>query len=253
MFSVFCSGREEKIASSLRTYRSTRLRISRGRLRGVDAGVPLLGVHQRCVHFGTKSGSREVFLNTGIPHPQGTKLCYSKRELAKEITVLWRYLQCKYRQLSEGRSDSQMWRGLMPKKVVLKLDDAFSGEGNALLDISHLFDYRGESPDDEELISLIEEQFTDVRTRFQAEKESWATFSKTMETVGALAEIFLDSSESDVRCLASALIRLIGSRLTPRIGIRQGRHVSIAMAKSTSWRPMNRCWLMRIPREARHC
>jgi hypothetical protein len=179
MFCVFTTGREEKIASSLR--------------------VPLLAVRKSCLHFGTKSGSREAFLHTGVPHPQGTKLCHSKRELAQEMAGLWHYLESKYQRLAHNTgSTEELWRALMPQKVVIKLDDAFSGEGNALLDISKLHAYRGDSRSTQ-FVDLIEEQFTEEHTRFQAVEECWETFTPKCESVGVLAEIFLDSSERDVR------------------------------------------------------
>jgi hypothetical protein len=88
MFCVFTTGREEKIASSLRTETTITcarqwvvvaaavvvvvvvevLTFDHHRCR--LAGVPLLAVRKNCLHFGTKSGSREAFLRTGVPHPQ---------------------------------------------------------------------------------------------------------------------------------------------------------------------------------------
>lgn len=176
MFCVFTTGREEKIASSLR--------------------VPLLAVRKNCLHFGTKSGSREAFLRTGVPHPQGTKLCHSKRELAQEMAGLWRYLKAKYQRLTAHHTNGSkgLWRALMPRKVVIKLDDAFSGEGNALLDITELHAYRGDNHSIQ-FVDLIEQQFTHERTRFQAVEECWDTFAPKCASVGVLAEIFLDSSD----------------------------------------------------------
>jgi hypothetical protein len=106
----------------------------------------------------------------------------------------------------------------MPQKVVIKLDDAFSGEGNALLDISKLHAYRGDSRSTQ-FVDLIEEQFTEEHTRFQAVEECWETFAPKCESVGVLAEIFLDSSERDVRYAnrADSLFRTsppLGSTLT---------------------------------------
>jgi hypothetical protein len=196
MFCVFSTGREEKIASSL--------------------GVPLLGVRKNCLHWGTKSGSREAFLHTGVPHPQGTKLCFSKRELAHEMAAMWRYLESKYQRLTSNHptnGDQDAWRALMPRTVVLKLDDAFSGEGNALLDLSGvpLLAYdperlslrRSDSKDEEEeedrLAALMERQLTAENTRFQAVEECWETFAPKIASVGVLAELFLDSDERDIR------------------------------------------------------
>lgn len=88
----------------------------------------------------------------------------------------------------------------MPRRLVLKLDDAFSGEGNALLDISPLSYHPIET--DDELVETIKLQLIDPCTRFQAESESWHSFAKKMESVGVLAELFLESSENDVRYYA---------------------------------------------------
>ncbi len=88
----------------------------------------------------------------------------------------------------------QLWRALMPRKVVIKLDDAFSGEGNALLDITELHAYRGDNRSTQ-FVDLVEQQFTHERTRFQAVEECWETFAPKCASVGVLAEIFLDSSD----------------------------------------------------------
>ncbi len=82
----------------------------------------------------------------------------------------------------------------MPRKVVIKLDDAFSGEGNALLDITELHAYRGDNRSTQ-FVDLVEQQFTHERTRFQAVEECWETFAPKCASVGVLAEIFLDSSD----------------------------------------------------------
>lgn len=96
MFCVFTSSREEEIASSLRTLL---IAVTLVFLTKNFAGVPLLGVRKSCLCFGTKSGSRKAFYHTDIPHPQGTRLCFSKSELAKEIALMWRYMESKYKQL----------------------------------------------------------------------------------------------------------------------------------------------------------
>ncbi|MGB3137109.1 MAG: carboxylate-amine ligase, partial [Nodosilinea sp.] len=45
-------------------------------------GLPLLALDPALLHWGTKSGSREIFRRCGIPHPIGSELVFSKDELA---------------------------------------------------------------------------------------------------------------------------------------------------------------------------
>jgi len=169
MFCVFTTGREEKIASLL--------------------NIPLLAVRKSCLSLGTKSGSRESFLRTRVAHPQGTKLCFSKCDLAKEVAATWGCLLSKYKVIAEhNQMDRDYWRTLMPRKLVIKLNDAFSGEGNALLDIQELHSYQG---DDSGLPIFVEKLFNDDHMRFQAPSERWENFLSNIEAVGALAEVFL--------------------------------------------------------------
>jgi len=90
--------------------------------------------------------------------------------------------------VSKNQMDRDYWRTLMPRKLVIKLNDAFSGEGNALLDIQELHSYQG---DDSGLPIFVEKLFNDDHMRFQAPSERWENFLSNIEAVGALAEVFL--------------------------------------------------------------
>lgn len=75
--------------------------------------IPLNGVDPNLNHFGTKSGSRKVFREAGVDLPPGVEDLGSQVEA--EAALL---------DLKEKRP------GL--KRAVIKLNDSFSGEGNAL-------------------------------------------------------------------------------------------------------------------------
>ncbi|HZF13307.1 MAG TPA: peptide ligase PGM1-related protein [Thermoanaerobaculia bacterium] len=76
-------------------------------------GVPLNGLDPALSHLGTKSGSRKVFQEAGVPYPAG------REDLRDEADVL------------DALLDLKAERPDLPRAVV-KLDDSFSGEGNAL-------------------------------------------------------------------------------------------------------------------------
>ena len=83
-------------------------------------GIPLIGSNPDTAHWGTKIGSHEIFEEAQIPHPAHTPLCQSVDELADKILCLL----SKY-------PDTEA--------LVVKLNESFTGEGNAILDITNVF------------------------------------------------------------------------------------------------------------------
>lgn len=76
-------------------------------------GIPLNGVDPALRHLGTKSGSRKVFREAGVPLPEGFEDLRTLHDVEEALLELHRRRP-----------------GL--RKAVVKLDDSFSGEGNAL-------------------------------------------------------------------------------------------------------------------------
>ena len=76
-------------------------------------GVPMNGVDPSLTHLGTKSGSRKVFREAGIDLPAGFEDIHDQLQVVEALQEL---------------------RATRPgiKKAVIKLNDSFSGEGNAL-------------------------------------------------------------------------------------------------------------------------
>src|SRR4051812_36422057 len=81
----------------------------------VRLGIPLFGSHPDLGWLGTKQGSRKVFLEEDVPHPQGYEAA-NREELAAAAA-----------QLPGGRA-------------IAKLNDGVSGLGNAQLDLTRLAD-----------------------------------------------------------------------------------------------------------------
>jgi PGM1 C-terminal domain/ATP-grasp domain len=83
---------------------------------GLALGVPVFGADPRHAHYGTKSGCRELFARTGVPHPLG----------AEGVTGI------------ESAVDAILrLRAIKPEvsRLVMKLNHGVAGEGNALVDL----------------------------------------------------------------------------------------------------------------------
>jgi hypothetical protein len=81
--------------------------------------LPVYGADPCHQDLGTKSGSRELFARAGVPHPLGIKRITGGRAAIEAIA-----------RLRAARP------GLV--EVLVKLDDAVSGEGNAVVDLREL-------------------------------------------------------------------------------------------------------------------
>jgi hypothetical protein len=75
--------------------------------------IPLNGLDPELNYFGTKSGSRKIFREAGIPHPEGYEDLRHESDVERALIEL------------AGKRP-----GL--KRAVVKLNESFSGEGNAL-------------------------------------------------------------------------------------------------------------------------
>ncbi len=81
--------------------------------------VPLLGTDPALGYWGSKAGSRELFARCGVPHPPGSALVFNLDDLAEATAELW-----------------EAHPGL--RRCVVKLNEGFSGEGNARFELEPL-------------------------------------------------------------------------------------------------------------------
>ncbi len=98
------------------------------RTLSVHLNIPIYGCNPSLIYLGTKSGSRRVFMKAGVPMPPGAENLKGYEDIVRAVVAL---------------------KDMHPntKKAVIKLNDGFSGDGNAILkypvDISgkELFDW----------------------------------------------------------------------------------------------------------------
>ena len=128
----------------------------------VELGIPLMGVDPSLTGYGTKSGSRKAFRLAGVPHPAGFEDLRTERDLAEALEML------RHRR-----------PGL--ERAVVKLNDSFSGEGNALF--RYPADVRRGGASLEALLPDLE---------FTNRNETYANFLAQIGEMGAVVEEFLE-------------------------------------------------------------
>ena len=131
--------------------------------------IPLLAADPDLLYWGTKSGSRQVFGEAGIPHPDGSLSVVTEEELAEAAAGLWE-------------------RQPNLRRIVIKLNEGFSGEGNAVLQLPSI----DEVPLGKRVMA-IRDRFESMR--FQAADETWANFSSRIPELGAIVEAFVEGEE----------------------------------------------------------
>jgi hypothetical protein len=144
----------------LTVYNSTSLE----RRLAVLLGIPLNGVDPELQPFGTKSGSRRVFREAGVPLPEGFEDLRSKNDVVEALEGL--------RAKSPGI-----------QKAVLKLDESFSGEGNAIF----RFPEAQSRPALEEALD---------RLSVSVASETPETYLEKFRTMGGIVEEYLEGGET---------------------------------------------------------
>ncbi|WNC85982.1 peptide ligase PGM1-related protein [Thermosynechococcus sp. QKsg1] len=137
----------------------------------VRLGIPLYSTDPDLLYWGTKAGSRELFAAAGIPHPMGSGFLQGVPELVRAIA----HLQEKSPEL---------------QRVVVKLNEAFSGEGNALLDLRPLRPLG--SPHTPDHLQRIENSLEEMV--FQAPNETWLSYRQRFMDLGGIVEAFVEGA-----------------------------------------------------------
>lgn len=129
--------------------------------------IPLYALDPDLLHWGTKAGSRQIFAECGLPHPDGSELVFNDRDLAEVAAQMW-------------ERQPQLLR------LVVKLNEGFSGEGNAILDLRFL-----DTPSSyANRVQIISKTFSSLR--FQGHNETWTKFQAKISHLGAIVEAFVE-------------------------------------------------------------
>jgi hypothetical protein len=138
-------------------------------------GVPLLGNGNDAAQWGTKSGNRQIFRASGIDHPDGSyDPAFDSITLAREILALVK-------------------RNPNAKKIMVKLNESFSGEGNAILSLSAELLLEVSQLDEQAAARTIEKEMQE-KLDYVASCETWEHYCSQMQKLGSICEVFVEGS-----------------------------------------------------------
>jgi hypothetical protein len=120
-------------------------------------GIPMNAPDPRLTHWGTKSGSRRLFREAGVELP------YGHEDLANAADV-----RRALRDVAEQRPNA--------KRAVVKLNESFSGEGNAIVELSDDDPLRG--------------------ARFAVPHETYDSYLAKFSAGGGVVEEFIEADET---------------------------------------------------------
>ncbi|CAM2006084.1 peptide ligase PGM1-related protein [Acanthopleuribacter pedis] len=147
------------------------------RTLAVQLGIPIYGCDPDLLHFGSKSGGRDCFKEAGILMARGHENLRDAQDIFEALADLRRNQP-----------------GL--RKAVVKLNEGFSGEGNAL------FRYQ-DCPE-----NAPAAWFRDTvpqRLQCEAKNEHWDSFAAKFQRMGGIVEAWIEGEE---KCSPSVQCRI---------------------------------------------
>lgn len=135
----------------------------------VALGIPLFACDPDLAALGGKCGARRLFAEAGIPHPDGSEGLRDPQDVAEGLAAL------------KARHP-----GL--RKAVVKLDEGFSGEGNAV------FDFDGAPQDAAALREWVASRLRD-RLRFEAPNEEWEHYCARLHEGRGIVEAWVEGED----------------------------------------------------------
>ncbi|MEI9911043.1 MAG: hypothetical protein WDO71_16020 [Bacteroidota bacterium] len=145
----------------------------------VQLGIPLFGTDPDKFYEGSKSGGRKTFRSSGVNLPEGFEDLTTKEDIVKALAAL-------------KRKDPAL------RKAVVKMNDGFSGDGNAI------YKYPAVAVDDRLEKNISETLSQQLKT--VAKDVSQELFFEKFREMGGIVEIFLEGDikmSPSVQCLIS--------------------------------------------------
>ncbi len=136
------------------------------RTLAVQLGIPIYGCDPALADLGSKSGSREIFREAGVPLPDGRERLRDVGDVAEALAEL------------RGR-DPEL------RRAVVKLEEGVSGEGNAV------FRFEGAPSGGPGLQRWIEESLP-KDLRFESDGMNWDLYSSKYAEMGGIVEAWLE-------------------------------------------------------------
>jgi len=136
------------------------------RTLAVRLGIPLYGCDPALQKLGTKSGGRRLMREAGIPIPDGVEDLKDEDDIAAGLAAI------------KARDPSL-------RRAVVKLNEGFSGEGNAV--------FRFDGAPADRLQPWIADRLPHMR--FEAQGMTWEAYLAKARQMGAIVEAFIEGDE----------------------------------------------------------
>lgn len=150
------------------------------RTLAVQLGIPVFGCDPDLLYLGSKSGSRILFKECGVQVPAGFENLHTQEDIAEALYQL---------KLSQPTL----------RKAVIKVNEGFSGEGNAVFTYPVLL---GQATLKEDIVNAL------PAIQVIADKETYQQFFKKFEDLGGIVEVFIDGdtkTSPSVQCRVNPL------------------------------------------------
>ena len=138
------------------------------RALAVQLGIPLNACDPDLTWLGTKTGARRAFADAGVPVPPGRDGLRDFGDLVEAVAELWA-------EVGDAR------------RLVVKLDDSFSGEGNGILELDYVT-ARGDSA--VARARAVREALP--RMRLEAAGLDWEEYRAQFDRMGGICELWLE-------------------------------------------------------------
>jgi hypothetical protein len=154
------------------------------RTLSVKLGIPIYGCDPDLYEWGTKSKSRQLFRECGLPLPDGYENLSTEEDIVSALTALKE-------------------KNPLLRKAVIKMNDGFSGEGNAIFSYQNALLHKG-------LNHWISEQMRE-NLQIVAAGMDYDHFLSKFIQMGGIVEEFIDGQNKQspsVQCRVSPLGRV---------------------------------------------
>lgn len=136
--------------------------------------IPLFGTDTQGAFWGTKTGNRQVFRDAGVNHPDGSyREIFTEEELCEEILALLK-------------------RCPSSRKIMVKLNDSFSGEGNTVLRVDETLQEALKDTDQKAKMVITEKLHNSLE--YVAPGLTWERYYLQFQNLGGICEVFVEGA-----------------------------------------------------------
>jgi hypothetical protein len=132
----------------------------------LQLNLPIYGCDPSLTYWGSKSGSRKIFREADIDMPVGFEDLVDAEDVARALA-----------ELKAKKTDL--------RKAIVKLNEGFSGEGNAVFDL-------GDAPAGSSLLPWVRARLPSLA--FEARGMTWDLYQQKLQSMGGIVEEFISGA-----------------------------------------------------------